>query len=40
MAQKFIITAAGYLRLGEVNMHKDLLQAGDVCLGGGLYFIE
>ena len=37
MAQKFIITAGGYLRLGEVNMHKDLLQAGDVCLGGGLY---
>ncbi len=37
MAQKFIITQAGYFRLGDVAMHKDLLQPGDVCIGGGLY---
>lgn len=34
---KFIITSEGYLRLGMVDMHKDLLQPGDHCLGGGYY---
>lgn len=34
---KFIITADGYLRLGMVNMHKDLLLPGDECIGGGYY---
>ena len=27
----------GYFRLGMVNLHKDLLQPGDSCLGGGYY---
>ena len=40
MAQKFIVTQNGFLRLGIVRMHKDLLQAGDVCLGGGFYKID
>ena len=34
---KFIITANGFLRLGMVNMHKDLLLPGDECIGGGYY---
>lgn len=34
---KFIITADGILRLGMVNMHKDLLLPGDECIGGGYY---
>ena len=34
---KFIITMEGYFRLGKVNLHKDLLQPGDSCLGGGYY---
>ena len=34
---KFIITMDGYLRLGMVNQHKDLLKPGDSCLGGGYY---
>ena len=34
---KFIITADGYMRLGMVNMHKDLLLPGDECIGGGYY---
>ncbi len=37
---KFVITAGGMLRLGMVNMHKDLLQHGDVCLGGGFWEID
>ena len=27
----------GYLRLGMVNQHKDLLKQGDQCIGGGYY---
>lgn len=27
----------GYFRLGKVNLHKDLLQPRDSCLGGGYY---
>lgn len=34
---KFIITTSSHLRLGMVNQHKDLLQPGDSCLGGGYY---
>lgn len=37
MAQKFIITKKGYFRLGDVRLHKHLLQAGDLCYGGGFY---
>lgn len=37
MAQKFVITREGYFRLGDVRMHKDLLQPGDTCIGGGFY---
>ena len=34
---KFIITMDGYLRLGMVNQHKDLLIGDDQCIGGGFY---
>ena len=34
---KFIITMDGYLRLGMVNQHKDLLIGDDKCIGGGFY---
>lgn len=34
---KFIITMQGYLRLGMVNLHKDLLLPNDQCIGGGYY---
>ena len=34
---KFIITIDGYLRLGMVNQHKDLLKGDDSCIGGGYY---
>ena len=34
---KFIITMDGYLRLGMVNQHKDLLIGDDRCIGGGYY---
>ena len=34
---KFIITKSGYFRLGMVRQHKDLLQTGDICYGGGFY---
>ncbi len=34
---KFIITMDGYLRLGMVNQHKDLLIDDDKCIGGGYY---
>lgn len=34
---KFIITMDGYLRLGMVNQHKDLLKPGEQCIGGGYY---
>lgn len=27
----------GYLRLGMVNQHKDLLKGDDSCIGGGYY---
>ena len=34
---KFIITMDGYLRFGMVCQHRELLQLGDQCLGGGYY---
>lgn len=37
---KFIITMDGYLRLGMVNLHKDLLKSGDQCIGGGYYTFD
>ena len=37
---KFIITLDGVLRLGMVNQHKDLLKAGDQCIGGGYYTFD
>lgn len=37
MAQKFIITRRGLLRMGHVMMHKDLLRHGDACMGGGFW---
>ena len=37
---KFIITLDGYLRLGMVNQHKDLLKPGEQCIGGGYYCFD
>lgn len=34
---KFIITRKGYLRMGMVNQHRQLLLPGDQCIGGGFY---
>ena len=34
---KFIITMDGFLRLGMVNQHKELLIGNDQCIGGGYY---
>ncbi len=34
---KFILTNTDRLRLGRVNLHKELLREGEVCLGGGYY---
>lgn len=38
--QKFIITRNGYLRLGLVVLHRDLLRQDDHCIGGGFYEID
>lgn len=35
--QKFIITHEGVFKYGNVRMHKDLLGAKDLCIGGGYY---
>ena len=37
---KFIITMDGYFRLGMVGQHKELLQSGDHCIGGGYYYFD
>ena len=42
---KFIITMNGYLRMGMVSQHKQLLKLtdrlrGDECIGGGYYHID
>lgn len=34
---KFIITSGGYLRLGMVTLHRELLMDHEDCLGGGSY---
>ena len=34
---KFILTNKGYFRLGMVYLHRDLLQPGECCYGGGYY---
>ena len=34
---KFIITMEGFLRLGMVEMHKDLLKPDEQGIGGGYY---
>lgn len=34
---KFIVTSDGYLRLGMVGQHKDLLIGNENCIGGGYY---
>ena len=34
---KFILTDMGHLRLGLVNLHRDLLLPGEQCMGGGYY---
>lgn len=34
---KFILTNTDRLRLGRVNLHKELLLPGEYCLGGGFY---
>ena len=36
MAWKFVITSKGYLRMGDVKLHRDLSWPDDRCLGGGL----
>jgi len=40
MLPKFIITIDGWLRLGMVYQHKDLLKVGDQCIGGGYYYFD
>lgn len=40
MEAKFIITSEGFLRLGYVRMHKDLLLPGDICIGGGFWSVD
>ncbi len=37
---KFIITSTGWLRMGMVRLHKELLQPGEACWGGGYYEID
>lgn len=40
MANKFIITSEGDFRMGEVELHKDLMDSWEICLGGGYYEID
>jgi hypothetical protein len=40
MEPKFILTLDGYLRIGYVRMHKDLLLPGDTCIGGGFWEVD
>lgn len=35
--RKFIVTSEGKFKFGDVNMHKDLLSSGEICIGGGMY---
>lgn len=34
---KFIVTSDGRFRFGDVRLHKQLLQPGEECIGGGMY---
>ena len=38
--RKFVLTSHGYLRIGVVHMHRDLLQPGDHPMGGGFWDID
>ncbi len=40
MAQKFILTSHGFIRMGDVGLHRELLLPSDVCLGGGFYHLD
>lgn len=40
MEPKFILTLDGHLRIGSVQMHKDLLLPNDTCIGGGFWEID
>lgn len=40
MEPKFILTLDGYVRIGYVRMHKDLLLPGDTCIGGGFWEVD
>lgn len=35
--QKFIITSDGVFKYGNVRMHRNLLEGGETCIGGGFY---
>lgn len=35
--RKFVVMGDGELRLGDVNMHRDLLAPEEQCVGGGSY---
>ena len=37
---KYILTSAGAVRLGYVALHRELIEPGDYCIGGGLYEID
>jgi len=37
IVQKFIVTSQGRFKFGDVNMHKELLEPGEECIGGGMY---
>ena len=37
---KFVITMEGFLRMGMVDQHRDLLLPGDDCIGGGYYAFD
>ena len=40
MEPKFILTLDGHLRIGNVQMHKDLLLPNDTCIGGGFWEVD
>ena len=40
LQRKFVLTSHGYLRIGVVHMHRDLLQPGDHPMGGGFWDID
>lgn len=34
---KFILTSDGHLRFGMVHLHRELIEPGEQCIGGGFY---